>query len=217
MEQVNPAVPPLDESTIGQSTIRDSTARDSTARDSTVRDSTAGDTGAGGTTTARPVFLIVALVLALIAAVGLGVYAQWLAQERVRLQGELAAQERKVLDLREQLTKSEVTVQEKDAALASREVALADATQPELPVRVAFRPAWMGQGMVASFRNVGTQQLTLMIEFRDPDLRLARDFALVVDAGATAEVGHPQGWLVSSGQSVRVSASGFKSVTAFAP
>jgi hypothetical protein len=167
--------------------------------------------------TGKPVALIVALVLAILAAAAAGVYAQWLAEERADLQAQLASQERKVLDLREQLTKAEVAVQEKDAALASREVALADATQPELPVRVSFRPAWMGQGMVASFRNVGNQQLTLMVEFRDPNLRTSRDFALVVDAGAMAEVGHPQGWLVSSGQSVRVSASGFKSVTAFAP
>jgi hypothetical protein len=165
----------------------------------------------------KPVGLIVVLVLTLLGAGALGLYAQWLAQERVHLEGELAVQERKVLDLREQLTKAEVAIQEKDAALASREVALADATQPELPVRVAFRPAWMGQGLVATFRNVGEEPLTLMIEFRDPNLRLTRDFALVVGAGGTTEVGHPQGWLVNSGQSVRVSASGFKSVTAFAP
>jgi hypothetical protein len=170
-----------------------------------------------GAASKKPVALIFVLLLALVATAALGFYAQWLAQERVRLQTRLAVEERKVLDLREQLTKAEVAVQEKDAALASREVALADATQPELPVRVSFRPAWMGQGMVASFRNVGSQQLTLMIEFRDPNLRVSRDFALVVDAGASAEVGHPQGWLVNSGQSVRVSASGFKSVTAFAP
>jgi len=167
--------------------------------------------------TERPVGLIVALLLALLGAVALGFYAHWLTEERARLEAEVAGQERKVLELREQLTKAEVAVQEKDAALASREVALADATQPELPVRVAFRPAWMGQGMVASFRNVGSQQLTLMIEFRDPEVRVGRDFALVVEPGATAEIGHPQGWLVNSGQSVRVSASGFKSVTAFAP
>jgi hypothetical protein len=171
----------------------------------------------GSASTKRPVALIVALVLAILAAGAVGAYAQWLAQERAHLQVQLASQERKVLDLREQLTRAEVAVQEKDAALASREVALADATQPELPVRVSFRPAWMGQGMVASFRNVGTQQLTLMVEFRDPNLRSSRDFAIVVEGGATAEVGHPQGWLVNSGQSVRVSASGFKSVTAFAP
>jgi hypothetical protein len=167
--------------------------------------------------TKKPVALLVALVLAILAVAAVGAYAQWLAQERLHLQTQLAGEERKLLDLREQLTGAEVAVQEKDAALASREVALADATQPELPVRVSFRPAWMGQGMVASFRNVGNQQLTLMVEFRDSSLRSSRDFAIVVEAGATAEVGHPQGWLVSSGQSVRVSASGFKSVTAFAP
>ncbi len=167
--------------------------------------------------TRKPVGLIVALVLALLAVVALAAYAQLLAQERMHLQTQLAGVERKNLDLRERLTKAEVAVQEKDAALASREVALADATQPELPIRVSFRPAWMGQGMVASFRNVSNTQLTLMVEFRDSNLRSSRDFAIAVDAGATAEVGHPQGWLVNSGQSVRVSASGFKSVTAFAP
>ena len=174
-------------------------------------------TPAGSAGTKRPVALIAALVLVVLAVGVVGAYAQRLAQERTHLQSQLASQERKVLELREQLTRAEVAVQEKDAALASREVALADATQPELPVRVSFRPAWMGQGMVASFRNVGTQQLTLMVEFRDPNLHSSRDFAIVVDAGGTAEVGHSQGWLVNSGQNVRVSASGFKSVTAFAP
>ena len=167
--------------------------------------------------TQKPLGLIVVLLLALAAAGWLGFYAQQLVDERARIRVDLAVQERKILDLREQLTRAEVAIQEKEAALATRDSALADATQPELPVRVSFRPAWMGQGMVASFRNVASQQLTLMVEFRDSNLKSSRDFALVVDAGSTAEVGHPQGWLVSSGQSVRVSASGFKSVTAFAP
>ncbi|MDB6100153.1 MAG: hypothetical protein JWO52_152, partial [Gammaproteobacteria bacterium] len=125
-------------------------------------------THSGSASTKRPVSLIVALVLAILAVGAVGAYAQWVEKERAHLQTQLASQDRKVLDLREQLTRAEVAVQEKDAALASREVALADATQPELPVRVSFRPAWMGQGMVASFRNVGSQQLTLMVEFRDP-------------------------------------------------
>lgn len=168
-------------------------------------------------TARRPTALLLALVVALAGCLIAGAYARWLTQERLRLQSQLLDEQRKVLDLREQLTRSEVAVQEKDAALASRDVALAEATQPELPVRVSFRPAWMGQGMVASFRNVGRDQLTLMIEFRDSNLHASRDFALVVDAGASSEVGHAEGWLVNSGQSVRVSASGYKSVTAFAP
>jgi hypothetical protein len=165
----------------------------------------------------QPVALVVALLAALLGLVALGGYARWLGQQRVQLQGEVIEQERKVLDLREELTRAEVAVQEKDAELATREVALADATQPELPVRVSFIPAWMGQGMVASFRNVGSRQLTLMIEFHDTDAHTSKDFALVVDPGSTADIGHAEGWLVNSGQSVRVSASGYKSVTAFAP
>ncbi|HEY3786900.1 MAG TPA: hypothetical protein VGL55_16620 [Steroidobacteraceae bacterium] len=165
----------------------------------------------------RPIGLIVALIIATLGCLAVAGYARWLMQQRTSLQAQLVDEQRHVLDLREQLTRSEVAVQEKDAALASRDVALAEATQPDLPVRVSFRPAWMGQGMVASFRNVGNQQLTLMIEFRDSNQHASRDFALVVDPGASADVGHAEGWLVNSGQSVRVSASGYKSVTAFAP
>jgi len=167
--------------------------------------------------TALVVTLSVLLLLAIVGAASLGLYARRLEAERKDLETRLVRQERNQLDLREELTKAEVALQEKDAQLATREVALAEATQPDLPVRVSFRPAWMGQGMVASFRNVSNQQLTLMIEFRDPSTRSSRDFAFVVEAGATADVGHAQGWLVTSGQSVRVAASGYKSVTAFAP
>jgi hypothetical protein len=165
----------------------------------------------------RPLALLIALLVALLGAAAAAGYAQWLIQERTGLQTRIARQDRRLLELREQLTKAEVAVQEQDAALASRDVALAQATQPELPVRVSFRPAWMGQGMVATFRNVASQELTLMVEFRDPNAHSSRDFAFVVAAGASADVGHPEGWLVTSGQSVRVAASGYKSVTAFAP
>ena len=168
-------------------------------------------------TARRPIGLTLTLVGAVLGALGLAGYAQRLEQRSSSLEDQLVQQERKVLDLRERLTKAEVAVQQKDAELASRDVALAEATQPELPVRVSFRPAWMGQGMVASFHNAGTQQLTLMIEFRDSSLHASKDFALVVESGATADIGHAEGWLVASGQSVRVSASGYKSVTAFAP
>ncbi|HKT74655.1 MAG TPA: hypothetical protein VJQ47_17355 [Steroidobacteraceae bacterium] len=140
-----------------------------------------------------------------------------LTRERDELQARLLMRERQLVDLREQLTRSEVTVQEKSAAVASRDVALAEATQPQLPVQVSFRPAWMGQGMVASFHNVSDHPLTLMIEFRDPASHASKDFALAVDAGQTTDVGHPQKWLVTPGQSVRVAATGYQSVTAFAP
>jgi hypothetical protein len=165
----------------------------------------------------KPLGLIAAFVLVAGAAIAAGVYARWLDEQRQRLQLQLSQDERRILDLREALTCSEVAVQEKQAALATRDVALAEATQPDLPVRVSFRPAWMGQGMVATFRNEATEPISLMVEVRDPQVHRSKSFAFDINPGASADIGHAQGWLVSSGQSLRVAATGYKPVTAFAP
>jgi ferric-dicitrate binding protein FerR (iron transport regulator) len=165
----------------------------------------------------KPLGLIAAFVLVAGAAIAAGVYAGWLDQQRQLLQIQLAQDERRILDLREALTRAEVAVQEKQAALATRDVALEEATQPELPVRVSFRPAWMGQGMVATFRNVAAEPISLMVEVRDPQAHRSKAFAFDIRAGASADIGHAQGWLVTSGQSLKVAATGYKTVTAFAP
>lgn len=165
----------------------------------------------------KPLGRIAAFVLVIAAAIAAAAYAGWLGQQRELLQAQLAQSERRILDLREQLTRAEVAVQEKRAALATRDAALAQATQPDLPVRVSFRPAWMGQGMVATLRNVATQPLSLMVEVRDPGAHRSKAFAFDVNPGDSADIGHAQGWLVTSGQSLKVAASGYKSITAFAP
>ena len=165
----------------------------------------------------KPLGLIAAFVLVTAAGIAAGAYAGWLDQQRQLLQIQLSQSERRILDLREALTRAEVAVQEKQAALATRDAALAEATQPDLPVRVSFRPAWMGQGMVATLRNVAGEPLSLMVEVRDPQAHRSKSFAFDVRPGASADIGHAQGWLVTSGQSLRVAATGYKTVTAFAP
>jgi uncharacterized protein HemX len=165
-----------------------------------------------------PVLLVTGLLLlALCAAGAAAVYAVRLMRDNQLLQAQLQQQQQQIFDLREQLTRDEVSIQEKEAALATRDAALAEATQPDLPVRVSFRPAWMGQGMVATLRNVANQPLSLMVEVRDPSAHRSKAFAVDISAGSSADIGHAQGWLVTSGQSIRVAASGYKSVTAFAP
>lgn len=165
----------------------------------------------------KPLGLIVAFVVVAGAAVAAGLYARWLDQQRQLLQTQVSQAERRNLDLREALTRAEVALQEKQAALATRDVALAEATQPDLPVRVSFRPAWMGQGMVATLRNVAAEPLTLMVEVRDPQAHRSKAFAFDIRPGGSADIGHAQGWLVTSGQSLKVAATGYKTVTAFAP
>lgn len=157
---------------------------------------------------------MVVLVLLLIAAGG---FALWLQNERTQLQQQVLRQSIQMVELRERLTKAEVALQEKTAALATRDAALAEANKPVVPVRVTFRLAWMGQGLVATIRNVTASPLNVIAELREPGADATRSVSLALDANGTTEIGYAQGWTITSGQSVSVAASGYRSVTAFAP
>jgi hypothetical protein len=156
----------------------------------------------------------VLLVLALAAAIGA---AYWLNNERTRLQHQMIQQSLQVLELREKLTRTEVALQERTAALATRDAALAEANRPVLPVRVTFRLAFMGQGLVASIRNVTDRPLNVIAELRTAGAEPTRTISLALQPSSAEEIGYAQGWTITSGQSITVSSSGFRSVTAFAP
>jgi hypothetical protein len=169
---------------------------------------------AGASRSVLGVIGVVALVLMLLTAAA---SALWLANERTRLQQQVLQQSIQMLELRERLTKVEVSLQEKTAALATRDAALAEANKPVLPVRVTFRLAWMGQGLVATVRNVTDSPLNVIAELREPGTDTTRSVSLALDANGTTEIGYAQGWTITSGQSLTVAASGYRAVTAFAP
>jgi len=122
-----------------------------------------------------------------------------------------------VVELREKLTRTEVALQERTAALATRDAALAEANRPIAPVRVSFKLAFMGQGLVASVRNATDQPLNVIAELRDAGPEPTRTISLALDPNGSTEIGYAQGWTITSGQSITVSSSGYRSVTAFAP
>ena len=163
------------------------------------------------------VALAVVVVLALVAAAGATFW--WLNADRARLQRQLLDQSMQMVDMRERLTKVELALQEKTAALATRDAALAEANRPEIPVRVTFRLAWMGQGLVATIRNVSDQPLNVIAELRESgaSANTVRNVSLALDAKGSTEIGYAQGWTITSGQSLTVAATGYRTVTAFAP
>jgi hypothetical protein len=163
------------------------------------------------------ILLSLALVAAIAALAAGAVAGKRVMEERDQLQRDLNAETIRMLDLRERLTKAEIALQEKNAALATRDAALAEATRPELPVQVTFRSAWMGQGLVATIRNAADRPLNVIAEFRDPAANTIREFSLALDPKASADIGRAEGWIVASGQSLTVAASGYRSITAFAP
>jgi hypothetical protein len=156
-------------------------------------------------------------VLLVVALAAVGGYAYWLNAERVSLQHQMIQQSLQVLELRERLTRTEVTLQERTAALATRDAALAEANRPVIPVRVTFRLAFMGQGLVASIRNVTDRPLNVIANLREAGAEPSREISLALEPNKATEIGYAQGWTITSGQSITVSSSGFRSVTAFAP
>jgi hypothetical protein len=167
--------------------------------------------------THRSVLAIIGIVALVLMLIGAAAFAVWLANDRTRLQREVLQQSIEMLELRERLTKVEVTLQEKTAAIATRDAALAEANRPVTPVRVTFRLAWMGQGLVATISNATDGPLNVIAELRDPGTDSSRSVSLALPASGTTEIGYAQGWTITSGQSITVTASGYRSVTAFAP
>jgi hypothetical protein len=169
--------------------------------------------------TLRSVLITFAVIVVLAAVLAAGLAFWWLKEDRARLQQQVLDQSMQMVDLRERLTKVELSLQEKTAALATRDAALAEANRPEIPVRVTFRLAWMGQGLVATIRNVSEQPLNVIAELRESgaNANTVRNVSLALDAKGSTEVGYAQGWTITSGQSLTVAASGYRSVTAFAP
>lgn len=159
----------------------------------------------------------IGVLLLLAALMAVGGYAYWLNNERISLQHQIIQQSLQVLELREKLTRTEVSLQERTAALATRDAALAEANRPVIPVRVTFRLAFMGQGLVASIRNVTERPLNVIAELRDAGSDPSRSVSLALEPSSATEIGYAQGWTITSGQSITVSSSGFRSVTAFAP
>jgi hypothetical protein len=165
----------------------------------------------------RSFFVVTGLVLLALALIGAVVAGMWLNNERELLQHQLVQQSLQVLELRERLTRAEVALQERTAALATRDAALAEANRPVIPVRVTFRLAFMGQGLVASIRNITDRPLNVIAELRDAGAEPARIISLALEPNSATEIGYAQGWTITSGQSISVSSSGYRSVTAFAP
>jgi hypothetical protein len=170
----------------------------------------------------RSFFVVTSVVLTIVALGATVTAGLWLNQQREQLQSQLAQQGLQVLELRERLTRTEIALQERMAAVATRDAALAEANRPVIPARVTFKLAFMGQGLVASIRNVTDTPLNVIAELRDRDVGAgagvpSRTISLALPPNGTTEIGYAQGWTITSGQSITVSSSGYRAVTAFAP
>lgn len=178
----------------------------------------------------RNVGLLITLAASLMLAVAASASTIWLAVDRTTLQDQVAGLQADLLqshaklaaiesDLRAktaELIARDQDLAEKDQRLADRELALAQASQPELPIQITFRPALLGAGQVAVFRNVSPQTISAIAHLSDPRTGQSRNYSLAIDSQLSSQIGHAEGWPVTPGQVIEISANGYKTVSATA-
>lgn len=82
---------------------------------------------------------------------------------------------------------------------------------PDLPVKVAFRGAMMGPGMVLQVKNTSERPLMAMVKLQNPTTHQEKSFRIDVDNKGMAELGHKEGWVLASGDTVELSNAAYRS------
>jgi hypothetical protein len=79
----------------------------------------------------------------------------------------------------------------------------------ELPVKLTFRKAVLGDGYVLGIHNTSRQSLSLSVKLTNPTFKRTKSFRVDLDGGATKEIGHAEGWTAMANDSVEVVCAGF--------
>ena len=78
--------------------------------------------------------------------------------------------------------------------------------KPALPVKIAFRKAVLGSGLVAQFSNESSKELLFKLTVTNPTLNTTKEFHVRVSGDRIAsEIGHAEGWAFSSGDVLTLS------------
>ena len=80
-----------------------------------------------------------------------------------------------------------------------------------LPVSVTYRKALMGAGYVLQIHNTSGKSLPLKITLTNPTFNKTKTFDVVADASPKPfEIGHLEGWTLTSGDVIEISSEGFE-------
>jgi len=88
---------------------------------------------------------------------------------------------------------------------------LLEANQPEVPVIVAFRDAFFSSGSVARISNQSGRSIAVTVTISRPLSGSAKNYEMVINSGASKEIGEQEGWAFVSGDTVTIEEAGHKS------
>jgi len=81
---------------------------------------------------------------------------------------------------------------------------------PALPIEVKFRNALLGPGMVLQVQNKSGKPLMIVVSLKNPTTQQEKSFRLDISPNDNKEVGHVEGWVLASGDTIKVSNANYQ-------
>jgi hypothetical protein len=81
---------------------------------------------------------------------------------------------------------------------------------PDMPLKVTYRKAVMGEGYVIQFHNISEDLLPIRVTFENPPTKTSKEFRLNIPAFKTKEFGHLEGWTALLGDKITVENANYK-------
>jgi len=126
-----------------------------------------------------------------------------------RTDGKLAHHE--IVNLRAELSSTEVQANALQEKLQSAQVRLAARSRRPLPIRLSFHDA-LRSGKVAVLHNLAGADLEVVLEVRSPGSGEHVRRSLVINAHGQLEIGAAQGWRFEPGQIVTLEKDQYRSI-----
>lgn len=104
-----------------------------------------------------------------------------------------------------------------NARLIEVNAALQEASKRDLPISVSFRPALLGSGLVATFKNNSSRTLEVAAVFSSSSTGQQRQTNLVIPSLGVQEIGHVEGWSFAAGHHVTLTNNEFRPIEYIVP
>lgn len=124
--------------------------------------------------------------------------------------GSLGRHSQRVEQLTSALSNQQTVVGQLQQQLAARTNALQQQEKRDLPITLSFRPALLGSGLIAVFKNNSAEALETATVFSSVSIVQQREAHLVIPAGGAQQFGHQEGWAFASGQHIKLSNAQFR-------
>ncbi|MEY8689434.1 MAG: zinc-ribbon domain-containing protein [Leptothrix sp. (in: b-proteobacteria)] len=79
-----------------------------------------------------------------------------------------------------------------------------EANLPIMPVEVKFRPALVGPGLVLIVNNTSDRYLSFIVNIKNPTTKSEQTYRVDAAPHQAAEVGHKEGWILASGDELKI-------------